>query len=114
MSTHSLNQTNNHVGDDDRPRNRPRVGTLCVGVPKGGPPTTSTSMAVNEAIRPRKAAHVSDPEPPTFDGLASAQFDTGGQHRAPSGDTTRPTNALFEWFERERLALANKRVASPF
>lgn len=25
----------------------------------------------------------------------------GGQHRAPSGDTTRPTDAQLEWFNRE-------------
>jgi hypothetical protein len=62
MNTLSRKQKNKYVGGDNRPRahvNRPRGVTLCVGVPKGGPPTTSTSPT---ALKP--AAHV---EPPTSD-----------------------------------------------
>jgi hypothetical protein len=46
MNIHSQKRQNDIVGGDNRPRAhvvRPRGGTLCVGVPKGGPPTTSTS-----------------------------------------------------------------------
>jgi hypothetical protein len=39
----------------------------------------------------------------------------GGQHRAPSGDTTRPTDAQFEWFQGEvQAAINNVDWASPF
>jgi len=82
-----------HVGDSDHPRNRPRVGTLCVGVPKGGPPTTPTSPTIIEPNRPRATAHV------------------GGQHQAAQGmstsDAMRPPDAhSFAEFEAERKALA--------
>ena len=56
MSTDLQKQPIDDVGDCDRPRTRPRGGTLCVGVPKGGPPTTSTSPTTENTI-----AHVQSP-----------------------------------------------------
>lgn len=57
MSTASQAR-NENVGDRVRPRTRPRSVTLCVGVPKGGPPTTSTSD---------RFAHGEIDQPPTSD-----------------------------------------------
>ena len=58
MNTLSQKRQIDNVGGDYRPRahvTRPRGRTLCVGVPKGGPPTTSTSpttWAATDNVKP--------------------------------------------------------------
>ena len=73
MSTTLPNHPSLHVGDCYLPRVRPRGGTLCVGVPKGDRPPTSTSATAHGADRPRK--------PPTSS--------PGGCHAAAVGVSTR-------------------------
>src|SRR3954463_8567324 len=94
MNTHSQKRQNDDVGGTHRPRahvNRPRGLTLCVGVPKGGPPTTSTST--------QTWAIGDEAKPPT----SLAQY--GGQHRSPPVTETRNDERLaLAWFNAE-LAL---------
>ena len=70
MNTRFQNQHIKGVGDDDRPRNRPRVEGGGGGVPNGDRPPTPSPTTNIGTNRPRPIAHV------------------GGQHQAAIGTST--------------------------
>src|SRR3712207_4326427 len=97
MNTHSPKRMNNYVGGQSSPTSRPRGGTLCVGVPKGGPPTTTTLRTRGVGGRRKQS--------PT----------SGGQHSSAVGDSTHNRNAALDWFTGEvEKALKNTEFVSPF
>lgn len=99
MSIHFQKRSTDHVGDVGRPRTSPRGGTLCVGLPKGERPTTSTSPTSDVVGRPRQRPTSTEVFWDELEGEINRVFgappiDTPGQLMGPSSlSGTRPT----EW-----------------
>lgn len=106
MSTILPNRPKLNVGDDDRPRNRPRGGAVCVGGYYVDAAHVPPSASDKPYLGDRATTHVN----PFRARARERQRRWGGQYAAPPTDTLSGEQEALLAFEAERMRLAGQRA----